>query len=135
MVASIGTMVAVWLVCFVGIGNFCDVIPPGRMTPDEYAMRYMMVGAVVCLVGTIAVNMWFSTARSFNGRGKLGTEYRTYMCVPAVAGAIGLGYMMFLGASEATLHYVFTILSGVLVYIIAACIATPAAGRKYPPFG
>ena len=42
---------------------------------------------------------------------------------------------MFLGAGDAGINYVLTLLAGLLVYIIAACLGTPAAGRKYPPFG
>lgn len=135
MAAILGSFVGVWLLLFAAWGNMHDVIPPGRMTQDAYAMQYMIVGAIVCLIGAIAANMWFSAARTYNGRGSLSTKYRSGMGMSIIGGGAGMGYLMFLGAGEAGMNYVFTLLGGLLVYIIAACIATPAAGRKYPPFG
>jgi hypothetical protein len=135
MVAIIGTLVVVWLILFAGWGNLHEIVPPGAMTQDEYMLQYMVVGAIVCVSGAVAASMWFSAARNYNGRGSLKPKYRGLMVLPLIVGAAGVGYLMFLRAGDATVNYVLTLLAGLLVYIIAACLATPAAGRKYPPFG
>ena len=135
MVAIIGSLVVVWLLLFVGWGNLHEVVPPGTMTQDEYVMQYMIVGAVVCLTGAAAVYKWFNIVSNYDGYGDLRPAYRKWMVAPIVVGALGLGYMMYLGAGDAGLNYVLTLLAGLIVYIIAACFGTPAAGRKIPPFG
>lgn len=135
MVATIGAFVVVWLLFFAGWGYIHEIIPLGTMTQDEYLLQYMVVGAIVCLIGAVAVNMWFSAARNYNGRGSLAPKYRGLMVIPLIAGAAGVGYLMYLRAGDAAVNYVLTLLAGLLVYIIAACMGTPAAGRKYPPFG
>ncbi len=135
MTAVVGAFVGVWLVLFGAWGNLHDIIPPGRMTQDSYGLQYMIVGVIVCLVGAIAASMWFSAARTYSGRGSLKTKYRSLMVVPLIVGILGMGYLMFLGAGDAGVNYVLTLLAGLLVYIIAACLGTPAAGRRYPPFG
>lgn len=135
MVAIIGSFVGVWALLFAAWSQIHDIVPPGRMTQDDYALQYMVIGAIVCLVGAVAAGMWFSAAKSFNGRGTLSGKYRSMMLLPLVAGCLGMGYLLFLGAGDAAINYVFTVIGGFLVYVIAACTATPAAGRKYPPFG
>ena len=135
MAAIIGSFVGVWLLLFAAWGNLHEIIPPGRMTQESYALQYMVIGAIVCLAGAIAVGMWFSAARNYNGRGSLKPKYRGHMVMPVVIGAAGMGYLMYLGAGDAGINYVFALLGGLLVYIIAACLGTPPAGKKYPPFG
>ncbi|MDY2636595.1 MAG: hypothetical protein SOV56_01485 [Phascolarctobacterium sp.] len=135
MAAIMGALVGVWLLFFAAWGNLHDIVPPGRMTQDSYALQYMIIGAIVCVAGAVAASMWFSSARNYGGRGSLGTKYRSLMALPLVVGGAGMGYLMFLGAGDAGVNYVLTLLAGLLVYIIAACLGTPAAGRKYPPFG
>ena len=135
MVAIIGTLIVVWLILFAGWGNLHEIVPLGEMTQDEYMLQYMVVGALVCVAGAVADAMWFNAARNYNGRGSLKPKYRGLMVIPLIVGAAGVGYLMFLRAGDAAVNYVLTLLAGLLVYIIAACLGTPAAGRKYPPFG
>ena len=135
MISIIGAFVGVWAILFAAWSQISDIVPPGVMTQEEYAIQYMIVGAVVCLVGAVAANMWFSAARTYSGRGSLGPKYRGLMLMPLLTGCLGTGYLLFLGAEDAAVNYIFCLLGGLLVYIIAACIGTPAAGKKYPPFG
>lgn len=135
MISILGSFVGVWVLLFAAWGNLHDIVPPGRMTVDSYVLQYMVVGAIVCLAGAIAAGMWFDAARKYNGRGSLGPKYRGLMALPLLVGCAGAGYLMFLGAGDAVVNYVLAVLGGLLVYIIAACLGTPAAGKKYPPFG
>lgn len=135
MVAIIGTLVVVWLILFAGWGNLHEIVPPGAMTQDEFILQYMVVGAIVCLAGAVADGLWFHAAEIYDGRGNLGPKYRFFMLIPLVVGVAGLGYLMYLAAGDVAVNYVFTLLAGLVVYIIAACLGTPAAGKKYPPFG
>ena len=64
MAAIIGSLIGVWLLLFAAWGNLHEIIPPGRMTSDGYALQYMVVGAIVCLAGAIAAGIWFSAARN-----------------------------------------------------------------------
>ena len=135
MVAILGALLVVWAILFAGWGNLHEIVPLGEMTQDEYVLQYMVVGAFVCVAGAVAAAMWFSACRNYAGRGSLKPKYRGLMVIPLIVGAAGVGYLMFLRAGDAAVNYVFTLFAGLLVYIIAACLGTPAAGRRYPPFG
>lgn len=135
MVAIIVSLAVVWVILFAGWGNMHEIVPPGAMTQDEFILQYMVVGAIVCLAGAVADAMWFSAARNYNGRGSLSTKYRSLMVIPLVVGAAGAGYLLYLGAGDAGLNYILTLLGGLLVYIIAAVFGTPDAGKKVPPLG
>lgn len=135
MVAIIGALVVVWAILFAGWGNLHEIVPLGEMTQDEYMLQYMVVGVIVCLAGAVADVMWFSAAGNYNGRGNLSTKYRSLMVIPLLVGAAGAGYLLYLGAGDAGLNYVLTLLGGLLVYIVAAVFGTPDAGKKIPPLG
>ncbi len=132
MVAIIASAVGVWLFLFAGWGNFHKVVPPGSMMQDEYVLQYMVVGAIVCLAGAVAASLWFSAACNYDGRGSLKSKYRGLMMIPLIAGVAGMGYLMYLGAGDAGVNSVLTLVAGWLVYINSAKLLTP---RRMPPFG
>lgn len=54
------------------------------------------------------------------------------MMIPLIAGVAGMGYLMYLGAGDAGVNNVLTLVAGWLVYINSAKLLTP---RRMPPFG
>ena len=102
------------------------------MTQDEYVLQYMVVGAIVCLAGAVAVSLWFSAVRNYDGRGSLKSKYRGLIMIPLISGVAIMGYLMYLGAGDAGVNSVLTLVAGWLVYINSAKLLTP---RRMPPFG
>lgn len=147
MVAVLITMVIVWCALFFGIGSSDSMM--GFIRTREFQMAqmdwlrtwYMAIGGIVCIVGALADMMWFSDARSHGGgRTSLASKYRSWMGLSIVAGVVGVAVLFFMknsasGSTMSVLTYICTLLAGLLVFVVGACISTPPAGKKYPPFG
>ena len=123
MVAIIGSFVVVWLVLFAGWGYLHEIIPPGTMTQDEYAIQYMIVGAVICLIGAGFAYHWFerdSNLPSSEKRMKVKRDHMWPLILPV--GVAGAGYLFYLGAGDAMINSIFALIGGFLVFVVADLI-------------
>lgn len=128
MVPAIIVAVAVWAAFFLGYGMVMDVNPL-EISINEYYHQYMIVGGVLCFIALGCFYQWHNTCKNFDFIVNLKSVYKKYLAITLVADCLGVGYMVYLAAEGAALVYLFTFLSGFLVYYIGAKLGTPEAGK------